>query len=481
MLFHFRTGKISSPQILLGILILAAIFLETWNISKAPVEEWDEARRGINAISMINRGDYLHYYFLDQPDGFVNKPPLATWLISISFRLFGYNALALRLHSVVATIIFFFFSIKIIRLYKDLRFTMIAFSILITIKGIIGFHVGRTGDTDSLLVLFITAAIYYFLKYWDFDDKKSIYFSMIFAGLAFYSKGLAMMLMAPGMLGVITFSWKRKKLFNKHVLLSMALFIAIVASWYLLAVIGGKSSATDGKGVENLWQGLWQVDGVTRFFSRSFEGGYNPWFLFHVLDSYYNIWNYILYIGVVFFVVQWLRKKRISNIHGDRLFQISALLTAGLALILMLSYNKHRWYLAPGYLFLSAITAYFIEYLVMKKKWVIYLFIGLVGVTFTKRVVELSRNDTSIKNFLNDHVTQIHAADKILVTTEVRQNYILPFIFLNPGKAGLMKDQEIIPPEMNAIVLTSKNIPGTVTGQLSGYKLVVNNNDPNRE
>jgi 4-amino-4-deoxy-L-arabinose transferase-like glycosyltransferase len=468
-----KTGHISTNQVLLAILLLAGIFLETWNIGKSPVEEWDEARRGINAIGMINHDDYLTYYYLNEADDFVNKPPLATWLISINFRIFGYNAFALRLHSVVAIIFFFIYSIRLIRLYKDLRFTLLVFSILITVKGVIGFHVGRTGDTDSLLLLFITAAVYHFLRYWDFGDTKSIYLSLFFAGLGFYSKGLAILLIAPGLLGIIALSLQKEKIFNRHVALSLLLFAAIVASWYLLAVSAPEKPGLAGPAAGNLWQGLWQVDGITRFFNREFEGGYNPWYLFHVFDSYFNIWNYVLYGGLIYLAVQWARKRKIPEFKGDRLLIISSFLTIGLAIILMLSYNKHRWYFAPGYLFLSVITASFADLLLRKKKWLMYIFIALVWALFVRRTVELTKNDTHVADFFRSHTEIITSADELWVTGEVRQHYVLPFIMINPGKVKKAREADLQKPPKNVLLLTSVDVNGTQAGQINGYKLII--------
>jgi 4-amino-4-deoxy-L-arabinose transferase-like glycosyltransferase len=465
-------NKITTNQILLAILLLAGIFLETWNIGNSPIEEWDEARRGINAISMINDHDYLAYHYLNEPDHFVNKPPLATWLIAINFRLFGYNAFALRLHSVIAIIIFFIYSIKLIRLYKDWRFTLMAFSILITVKGVIGFHVGRTGDTDSLLLLFITAAIYYFLRYWDFGDTKSIYLGMAFAGLAFYSKGLAFLLMVPGLIGIMAFSWHKSRVFNRHVVLSLLLFSSIVASWYFLAVAAPGKNDAGTSAAGNLWQGLWQVDGATRFFSRDFEGGYNPWFLFHVFDSYFNIWNYVLYGGIIFLLVQWAWKRKFPEFKGDRLLFISIFLAACLAIMLMLSYNKHRWYFAPGYLFLSVITASFINHVIRKKSWVIYIFIALVCALFIRRVAELNKKDTYIKDFFAGYSGVIASADELLVTREVRQHYVLQFIMLNPGKARRISDDELNHPVKNTVLLTGRDFSGIIIGKIDGYNLI---------
>lgn len=464
--------NISKAGAALTIVLLAGIFLETWNISKSGIEEWDEARRGINAIGMISHHDYLTYYYLDGIDSFNNKPPLAIWLITINFSLFGYNEFALRLHSVIAVIIFFIYAIKLIRLYKDPWFTVIALSILITAKGVIGFHVGRTGDTDSLLLLFVTASIYHFLRYWDFGDIKSIYLSLFFAGLAFYSKGLALLLILPGIVGIIAYTWQRKKIFNRHVAFSLLIFLIILSSWYIMAVFTHGKNTANPTGAENLWQGLWQVDGVTRFFSREFEGGYDPWYLFHIFDINFNIWNYLLYAAIIYWTALWIRKRKDRKLTGDRLLTISSFIAGGLALMLVLSFNKHSWYFAPGYLFLSIITASFIEVPIRKKEWIRFVFFALVCILFIRRVAELNKNESRVKDFFRSNSEMILSADELWVTGEVRQHYVLRFIMLNPDKVRKISEYDLTGPVKNVVLLTGKDIPGRKTGQIDGYNLI---------
>lgn len=71
------------------LLILTGMLLEVWKIGQPAAREWDESRRGINAVSMMNNGDYFHYYYLDQPDSFNTKPPLAVWLIILKKMYLG--------------------------------------------------------------------------------------------------------------------------------------------------------------------------------------------------------------------------------------------------------------------------------------------------------------------------------------------------------------------------------------------------------
>jgi 4-amino-4-deoxy-L-arabinose transferase-like glycosyltransferase len=117
---------------------------------------------------MAHNGDYVHFYYNGKPDTWNAKPPLLIWSIVLAYKLFGYNAFALRFFSAVASVFFFFFAFKLVRLYANEKFAFIASLILLTCKAVIGFHVGRTGDADALLLLFVTASLYYFLLFIDF-------------------------------------------------------------------------------------------------------------------------------------------------------------------------------------------------------------------------------------------------------------------------------------------------------------------------
>src|SRR5262249_154660 len=132
-------------------------------------------------------------------DSWNAKPPLLVWSIVLAYKIFGYNAFALRFFSAVASVFFFFFAFKLVRLYADEKTAFITCLILLTCKAVIGSHVGRSGDTDAFLLLFLTASLYYFLLFIDFGKRSAIFPSAIFWGLAFYAKGTTSFLLLPGL------------------------------------------------------------------------------------------------------------------------------------------------------------------------------------------------------------------------------------------------------------------------------------------
>ena len=51
------------------------------NLGEWHIEDYDEARHGINAYEMIQNNDYLVHTFRGEPDLWNTKPPLSFWLI----------------------------------------------------------------------------------------------------------------------------------------------------------------------------------------------------------------------------------------------------------------------------------------------------------------------------------------------------------------------------------------------------------------
>ena len=146
---------------LFSVLSIAAFFC-FFNLGQQPLMLWDESLHGEIALQMLQNGDWFNYYFGGEPEPWFAKPPLAIWAIVLSYKIFGINEFALRFPSALAIAISFFFIFKIIQLYKGNRFAFFTSLILISINGLIGPHVGRTGDTDGLLVCFLMAASWFF-------------------------------------------------------------------------------------------------------------------------------------------------------------------------------------------------------------------------------------------------------------------------------------------------------------------------------
>ncbi len=152
-------------RIYLLVIIILVAFLSFWKIGQHDLQEWDESRNGVNAYEMLQNKDYVNYYFNNEPDTWNAKPPLMIWAIALSYKIFGCNEFALRFPAVISTIIFFIFCFKIIKTLEDSFKAFICCLILISSKAVLGNHIGLSGDFDALLLMLLTASVYYFILY----------------------------------------------------------------------------------------------------------------------------------------------------------------------------------------------------------------------------------------------------------------------------------------------------------------------------
>src|SRR5678816_977534 len=82
--------------------LMVAAFNLTFRLGHEIVVEWDESLYGVSAWEMFENRQWIGTTFKQSLDYYNTKPPLNIWLISLSFRTFGLNLIALRLPSIVA-------------------------------------------------------------------------------------------------------------------------------------------------------------------------------------------------------------------------------------------------------------------------------------------------------------------------------------------------------------------------------------------
>lgn len=316
----------------------------------------------MNALGMIRTGDLINHYYGEELDTWSAKPHLMNWLIVISYHFFGYNEFALRFPSAIATVFFFILAYKLIILYRPAYFAFFSCLILISTKGIIGFHVGRTGDTDALLVLFLTGFIYFYLKYLEFEDKKSIYFAALLFGLAFYAKGFAAFLVLPGVvIYLLVIKRFNSVVGSKHTLFAVLLVILIIGSWFYLLIRFGISYANPEYGGGNFMEQMVFYDIISRYFKTDSgigEGGIL--YFIPTFDSVFNLWNYVFYVVFIYALIKLFRAKddviQYLCKRENHLLLFSVCVAFTTIVVISLSQNKHRWYFAPVLLFLTILT-----------------------------------------------------------------------------------------------------------------------------
>ncbi len=336
--------------IVISLLVSVPLF---YNLGLQPVRLWDEARRGLNALEMLDGGSWIVTHFRGEPDMWGTKPPFLIWLQALSMSVFGVNAFALRFPSALAALF-----TAIAMLYFANRFTnnrwygAMAAIILVTSAGYLSRHIARTGDFDSLLTLFMFLYTMYFYKILHIDRaikrRKSIWLMMLFFTLAVFTKGIAALLFFPG-LGIYLFTTRgyKKLLFNPHFYFSLAISLVLIAAFYL-----GREWLNPG-----YLKAVWQNELGGRYL-HTLEGNQEPWYFYIVglVKERFTYWWYFILpaiIGALYF-----RERKII-----RYLAFSGLLIATYLLIISCSQTKLMWYDAPLFPFLSVFSAIGVMYI----------------------------------------------------------------------------------------------------------------------
>lgn len=412
---------ISAKKYLVLAILLASMF-SFWKLGSGDVSEWDEAEYGTIAFEMMHNGDYINYYYAGELDTRNGKPPLMIWSILVCYKIFGFNSWSLRLTSAIASILFFLFAFRIVALYRSKIFAFSSFMVLLSCKAIIGFHVGRTGDTDALLIFFLAAALYYFLQFIDFEKRNGIYLFAIFIGLAFYTKGTAAFVLIPGLLiySFIRKNWKTL-LRNKDIWFSTLILLTIIASWIVLLSLYGKDydHEVSWYGSHNAIETLFKHDTFARLSDENFEPvKKNDWmFIFSALDIRFNLWNYLFYISIIIISIIQFKSKKVNpkGNEKDKLIPLSFSLIIPYALILSIAATKHEWYIVPLALPISIIIIEGLRISYNQKKILAVLWIAVFSINIIRQFIYVNSPKTDVADFFANNKSLLKDASAIQI------------------------------------------------------------------
>lgn len=124
----------------------------------AYVSSWDEARHGVSAYEMLQKGNYIVNTFGYEPDYWNLKPPLSFYGIMLGFKLFGYSVMGLRFYSALAYLLTCIGIGLFLKKYNKLT-SLIGMCFLCCNYHVLGFHCARSGDADALYLLFFVFAM----------------------------------------------------------------------------------------------------------------------------------------------------------------------------------------------------------------------------------------------------------------------------------------------------------------------------------
>lgn len=234
---HTDSGWTKALLIALGVFAFYVFFS-----SQTTLWDRDEPRYARATVEMIESGDFIVPTFNGKLR--LYKPPLIYWAMVPFIALFGQNAAAARMASVLAMTITVLQVFYIAKTLIDKRAAWWAMAVTAT-SGILVF-IATSAITDSVLVMFMTLSVTVFVHYYRHGPR---WYHPLLYGL---SLGAAQLTKGPvGLIPVITvlccilaFRSKltRPKNHTLHLLLGVVIGIGLFVLWGIPA-----NNATDGE------------------------------------------------------------------------------------------------------------------------------------------------------------------------------------------------------------------------------------------
>jgi 4-amino-4-deoxy-L-arabinose transferase-like glycosyltransferase len=344
------------------ILLTLAYFPLFLHLDAVPLMVWDEARLAVSAFEMLQNHEYIVVTYGNKPDLWSVKPPLMIWLIALSFKTFGYNELALRLPSALAglaTIIVLFQFCK--TFFKSQSMGLFSAFVLMTTMGYVEHHVTRTGDYDSLLILFQFSSYLYFIKHYfeKENSKRNLFLCALMLSLAIMTKGIAGLMLC---LSIVLFILLEKKIISY--LMRSDTYIALLIAFTPISIyLFLREKASTG-----YLNAVWDMELFNRF-SPSFSAALAnmplnekiQYYIGNIFVSDFTTWIFLFPVGVL------------STSFYDNKGHRKALLLIVLNIIIFLfiitySTTKNGWYDAPVYPFLAMIVGSGLNWLFLELK-----------------------------------------------------------------------------------------------------------------
>jgi 4-amino-4-deoxy-L-arabinose transferase-like glycosyltransferase len=321
------------------LLALAGIILVLRNTA-LPMQIWDESRNANNALEMSRAGYSLVTHFHGRPDHWSTKPPLLIWLMALCLRLGFPPLLAIRLPSILAAIssvlLVFFFCLICLR---DRLAGLLAGLTLLAAPLFVGWHTGRTGDFDSLVVFF---TLVYALAFWRYLESAGRSASpwLAITGLAValnvLTKGVAGVLALPALL---LYAMVQRKLVN--VLLDRRVWFTL----HGIAVLCGGYYGLREHFDPGYLHAVWNNEFAGRYLAVNEDHAGGALYYFRVLATKFEPGFILLPLAVVPFLRSDGRRRSVT---------VLCILTAVVLLaVLTRSQTKIFWYLAPATPFLA--------------------------------------------------------------------------------------------------------------------------------
>lgn len=391
------------------------------------IDSWDEARHGISAYEMMQRGNYLVNTFMGEADYWNVKPPLSFLTIIAGFSLFGYTAVGLRFFSALAYLLTTVCTGLFARRYGKLV-SLLTMAFLCANYFPFKAHLVRAGDADSLYLMLFTLAMISMLKIR--ENQRWIYVCGLCFSLGFLTKSFhAGMIAAVGGLFLLL-TGELKKMHPRVWTGFLASALLPVLFWSVLRF------QYDGM---TFFQKMYEADIAGRTASGGLEGHGFP-FSFYLLsifwnfDYIYGFLSLIVILGILCLLIRPLRKADTPMPKTDRIGILLWLFVPLLGFSLVST--KLMWYVYPCTVPLCLLAAIFLNCFLKNEKapaWLLLLCLAVSGCG-TWRFIWSNYTDNvrgAHSNDLQTFVMEQFSRDDALTGASVYLDAYDPFLYAN--------------------------------------------------
>ncbi|MCB9230674.1 MAG: glycosyltransferase family 39 protein [Bacteroidia bacterium] len=394
------------------LICLAMIMCFGW-LGKADLHDWDETYYGILALEMLETGDFINYHLGGKIDQWVGKPPLAMWTTALSYQVFGKNAFALRFPSACAVFILVLLAFAWLKRIFDQNTAFLTCLTMLGTKGFLGDHLGRTGDTDALFMLFCFLFMICVYEYAPSQQLKWGISGALLLILGFYTKGTAVFLVLPGAGLYLLWHFKGFQFLKKpSFYLVPGLFLLGIFSWYGLIRVLGTTYENNLVGGHNAWEVLWNYDTFRRFSDPDFdaEGLKSGWdFLPVALNVYLGIWFFLwLTLICAFLLVPKLRAVKIWQEKGLLVWALAFIIPN--FIVLQVSSGKFGWYLAPTFPLILIMVSELMRRLGQMWTWLKFIWLTVSVVFLLTGLQKFSRASHPKRDFITQNFRPVPGA-----------------------------------------------------------------------
>lgn len=314
---------------------LLSFYFLIWEVNKKPLVLWDESRQAINAYEMFKSDDLTVSTYHNKRDLWNTKPHLLVAMQAAGFYISGPSILALRMPSALAAwatvLLVFIFIAGRVSVFAGFASSIF----LLTCFGLTQEHVAATGDYDALLMLFVLCSAIAMFSFTETNSIKQLRLFFLFVVLAFFTKGVAILLWLPAWIVWLVIKKQLKPLLiNRQFWYGLAGSLAIIIAYY------GLQEYLSPGFIKQAWQ-----NEISGRLLKPNEGHNTSWWFYFV-----EIYSYAF--AYWWLVIPGLAAAIYSKKTRDLGFWTSVL---AFTFLLFISIAKTRiyWYMAPVYPFLA--------------------------------------------------------------------------------------------------------------------------------